>query len=66
MHFVTFVHEKCHSGSDVTFLGWFEHDNFGILLPNTGYTWTPGIATHFLFFYDFIIIGNMLLNVFLQ
>jgi hypothetical protein len=25
-----------------------------------------GIATHFLFVYDFIIIGNMLLNVFLQ
>jgi hypothetical protein len=44
------------------------HDEiyFRILLPNTGYTWTPGIATHFLFLYDFIIIGNMLLNVFLQ
>ena len=26
----------------------------------------PGIATHFLFLYDLIIIGNMLLNVFLQ
>jgi hypothetical protein len=39
---------------------------FGILLPNTGYTWTEGIATHFIFIYDFIIIGNMLLNVFLQ
>jgi hypothetical protein len=26
---------------------------FGILLPNTGYTWTPGIATHFLFLYDY-------------
>jgi hypothetical protein len=25
-----------------------------------------GIATHFIFVYDFIIIGNMLLNVFLQ
>ena len=25
-----------------------------------------GIATHFIFIYDFIIIGNMLLNVFLQ
>jgi hypothetical protein len=34
------------------------------LLPNTGYTWTEGIATHFIFIYDFIIIGNMLLNVF--
>jgi hypothetical protein len=34
--------------------------------PNTGNTWTPGIATHFLFLYDFIIIGNMLLIVFLQ
>ena len=33
---------------------------------NTGYTWTEGIATHFIFIYDFIIIGNMLLNVFLQ
>ena len=32
----------------------------------TGYTWTEGIATHFIFIYDFIIIGNMLLNVFLQ
>ena len=32
----------------------------------TKYTWTEGIATHFFFFYDFIIIGNMLLNVFLQ
>jgi hypothetical protein len=39
---------------------------FGILLPNTGYTWTEGIATHFIFIYDFIIIGNMLLNVLLQ
>jgi hypothetical protein len=29
------------------------------LLPNTGYTWTKGIATHFIFIYDFIIIGNM-------
>jgi hypothetical protein len=38
--------------------------NFGILLPNTGYTWTEGIATHFIFSYDFIVIGNMLLNVF--
>jgi hypothetical protein len=28
--------------------------------------WTPGIATNFIFVYDFIIIGNMLLNVFLQ
>jgi hypothetical protein len=27
---------------------------FGILLPNTGYTWTEGIATHFIFIYDFI------------
>ena len=27
--------------------------------------WTEGIATHFIFIYDFIIIGNMLLNVFL-
>ena len=32
---------------------------FGILLPNTGYTWAQGIATHFIFVYDFIIIGNM-------
>ena len=32
---------------------------FGILLPNTGYTWTEGIATHFIFIYDFIIIGDM-------
>ena len=31
-----------------------------------GYTWTEGIATHFIFIYDFLIIGNMLLNVFLQ
>ena len=23
------------------------------LLPNTGYTWTEGIATHFIFIYDF-------------
>jgi hypothetical protein len=27
---------------------------FGILLPNTAYTWTGGIATHFIFIYDFI------------
>jgi hypothetical protein len=39
---------------------------FGILLPNTGYTWTEGIASHFIFIYDLIIIRNMLLNVFLQ
>ena len=39
---------------------------FGILLPNTGYTWTEGIASHFIFIYDFLIIGNMLFNVFLQ
>ena len=39
---------------------------FGILLPNTGYAWPEGIATNFIFIYDFIIIGNMLLNVFLQ
>ncbi|CAB9541516.1 hypothetical protein BROOK1789B_1961 [Bathymodiolus brooksi thiotrophic gill symbiont] len=39
---------------------------FGILLPTTGYTWTQDIATHFLFVYDFIIIGNMLWNVILQ
>jgi len=32
---------------------------FGILLPNTGYKWTEGIATHFIFIYDFIIIGDM-------
>ena len=38
----------------------------GILLPNTGYWWTEGIATHLIFIYDFIIIGNMWLNVFLQ
>ena len=25
---------------------------------------TPGIATHFILIFDFIIIGNMLLNVF--
>jgi hypothetical protein len=34
--------------------------NFGILLPNTGYTWTEGIATHFIFIYDFIVIGNVI------
>jgi hypothetical protein len=34
------------------------------LLPNTGYTWTEGIATHFIFIYDFIVIGNMLLMCF--
>jgi hypothetical protein len=31
---------------------------FGILLPNTGYTWTEGIATHFIFsilFYKYIV-----------
>jgi hypothetical protein len=38
----------------------------GILLPNTGYTWIEDIATHFIFIYNFIIIGNMLLNVFLK
>ena len=27
-------------------------------------TWTQGIATHFIFVYDFIVIGNMLVNVF--
>ena len=32
---------------------------FGILLPNTGYTWAEGIATQFMFIYDFIIIGDM-------
>ena len=26
------------------------------MLPNTGYTWTEGIATHFIFIYDFICI----------
>ena len=25
---------------------------FGILLPNTGYTWTEGIATHFIISYS--------------
>ena len=30
-----------------------------IFLPNTGYTWTEGIAAHLIFVYDFIIIGNM-------
>ena len=25
---------------------------FGILLPNTGYTWTEGIATNFIFSYS--------------
>ena len=44
----------------------FELKNNINYLPNTEYTWTPGIATHFLLLYDFIIIGNMLLNVFLQ
>jgi hypothetical protein len=29
-------------------------------------TWTEGIAAHFSFIHDFIIIGNMLLNVFWQ
>jgi hypothetical protein len=75
MHFVTFLYEKCHSGSVVTCLANLNmiatKDNFldfalRCQTPNTGYTWTPGIATHFLFLYDFIIIGNMLLNVFLQ
>ena len=23
------------------------------MLPNTGYTWTPGIATHFIFIFDY-------------
>jgi hypothetical protein len=32
---------------------------FGILLPNTGHTWTEGIATHFIFIYDFIVIEDM-------
>ena len=30
------------------------------------FTWTEGIAAHFIFIHDFIIIGNMLLNVFWQ
>jgi hypothetical protein len=38
--------------------------NLLIMLPNTGYTWTEGIATHLIFIYDFIIIRNMWLNVF--
>ena len=28
-----------------------------VLLLNTGYTWTQGVVTHFIFVYDFIIIG---------
>ena len=39
---------------------------FWNIAQNTGYTWTEGIATHLIFIHDFIIIGNMLLNVFLQ
>ena len=39
---------------------------FWNIAPNTGYTWTEGIATHFIFIYDFIIIWIMLLNVFLK
>jgi hypothetical protein len=36
------------------------------LLPNTGHTWTEGIATHFIFIYDFIVIEDMWLNVILR
>ena len=35
-----------------------------IVLHNIGYTWIEGIATHLNVIYDFIIIGNMWLNVF--
>ena len=35
---------------------------FGILLQNTGYTWTEGIATHFIFIYDFIIIWEYVIE----
>jgi hypothetical protein len=30
---------------------------FGILLPNTGYAWTEGSATHCILIYDFMIIN---------
>jgi hypothetical protein len=63
MYFVIFLYEKCHSGSVMTFLGQFKHDSNK---STTGYTWTEGITTHLIFIYDFIIIGNMRLNVFLQ
>ncbi len=65
---------KCHNRPRVTFfIQKYYKMHCGVrlhgqnaLLPNTGYTWTQGIATHFIFVYDFIIIGNMLLNGFLQ
>ena len=32
---------------------------WNIARKNTGYTWTWGIAIHFIFIYDFIVIGDM-------
>ena len=71
---MTFFIQKCYkSHCGVRLHG--QNACYVILLPNTGYTWTQGIATHFIFVYDkyweyviecdFAVEGHIILKIWL-